>query len=105
MSRYLNQIRDLRNRISHHEPIWDTGPDGLTLRQRYEDLMSFLGWVDTPCRELARRMDRFIPLHDAGHRPFRTHFEGIAVDTGLVPVPGTESRPSADEPKKEGVGG
>jgi hypothetical protein len=105
MSRYLNQIRDLRNRISHHEPIWGTGPDGLTLRQRYDDLMKFLRWVDAPCWELARRLDRFIPLHDAGHRPFRTHFEEIAVVTGLVHAPETESSSGSDNPKKEGAGG
>jgi hypothetical protein len=105
MSRYLNQIRDLRNRISHHEPIWGTGPDGLTLRQRYDDLMRFLRWIDSPCWELARRLDRFIPLHDAGHRPFRTHFEEIAVVTGLVHDPEPESPSGLNDPKEEGVGG
>jgi hypothetical protein len=105
MSRYLNQIRDLRNRISHHEPVWDTGPDGLTLRQRYDDLMRFLRWIDVPCWELARRLDRFIPLYDTGHRPFRAHFEEIAVATGLVHAPEAENSSGPDDSKKEGVEG
>jgi hypothetical protein len=105
MSRYLNQIRDLRNRISHHEPIWDTAADGSTLRQRYDDLMDFLGWVDVPCRELAKRLDRFVPLYDAGHRPFRSYFEEIAVVTGLVHAPEAESSSGSDDPKREGAGG
>jgi len=89
-SRYLNQIRDLRNRVSHHEPIWDTGPDGLTLQKRHGDLMDFLGWVDAPSRELARRLDRFPPIYDSGHKPFRTYFEEIAQVTRLVPASDAE---------------
>ena len=105
MSRYLNQIRDLRNRISHHEPIWDTGPDGLTLRRRYDDLMTFLRWIDAPCWELAKRLDRFIPRHDARPRPFRAHFEEIAIVAGLVRAPESESSAASDDPEKEEAGG
>ncbi|EKZ9225785.1 Abi family protein [Vibrio vulnificus] len=59
----LNRVRDLRNRLSHHEPIWkfyhllhDGSPDysnpvwGLTaslglLEKNYNDILEFIRWI------------------------------------------------------------
>ncbi|MEZ8733822.1 Abi family protein [Vibrio sp. 10N.239.312.D08] len=68
----LNKIKDLRNRLSHHEPIWkfyhllaDGSPDytkpigGLTaslslLNKSYDDILEFIRWISQ------ERYDAFI---------------------------------------------
>ena len=39
----LEKINDLRNRISHHEPIWQ-----LNLLAEYQLLQEALGWLSPP---------------------------------------------------------
>ena len=41
----LDYLRQLRNRIAHHEPIFDRD-----LRQDYEDLLEAVGWISADVR-------------------------------------------------------
>ena len=41
----LNHLRQLRNRIAHHEPIFDRD-----LREDYENLLEALGWISPDVR-------------------------------------------------------
>src|ERR1700694_4376445 len=36
----LDAIRKLRNRIAHHEPIWDLG-----LQDRYREIIEAISWI------------------------------------------------------------
>lgn len=59
----LNRLRLLRNRTSHHEPIWR----GMTLRSGqtfaladlYADILDTIGWVSIELRDSVQACDRF----------------------------------------------
>lgn len=59
----LNTLRLLRNRTSHHEPIWR----GMTLRSGktfslaglYTDILDTIGWVSIELRDSTHAYDRF----------------------------------------------
>ncbi|CBS90500.1 Abi family protein [Azospirillum lipoferum] len=54
----LAQIRSLRNRIAHHEPIvmWD-------LRKRHASILEITGWLSPPALEWCRAHSRFESVH------------------------------------------
>jgi hypothetical protein len=54
----LAQIRSLRNRIAHHEPIvmWD-------LRKRYVSILELTGWLSPPALAWCQAHSRFEQVH------------------------------------------
>lgn len=54
----LAQIRSLRNRIAHHEPIvmWD-------LRRRYVSILELTGWLSPPALAWCQAHSRFEQVH------------------------------------------
>ena len=56
----LTQIRLLRNRIAHHEPIlaWD-------LRKHHEGMLRITGWLSPAAAAWCRTLDRFDQVHPA----------------------------------------
>lgn len=54
-SRRFNAIRELRNRISHHEPIWYRA----TLARDHADIAEACGWLDPSSNLLLQHTDRF----------------------------------------------
>ena len=48
--RRLDEIRDLRNRVSHHEPVWDR--DLVTAEER---ILDALGWMNRNLADAIRR--------------------------------------------------
>lgn len=62
LSSRLNQIRELRNRVFHHERI-----SGYTdLPQRHSAIVEALGWVSVECSQLLKCHDRFQEVYGAG---------------------------------------
>lgn len=60
----FNNIRRLRNRISHHEPIWqgvrlNRGQPLVTLARMYADIVEAIGWVSPTLRDSVNAFDRF----------------------------------------------
>lgn len=78
----LDKIRNLRNRIFHHERIihWKD------LTQQYSLMLDFLGWINPDLAELARIVESFPQIHSKGTQPFLdrldSHVAAVA-DPGL----------------------
>jgi hypothetical protein len=63
----LEQIRQLRNRVFHHERIihWND------LQDQHAHIIETVGWISPELEEMALRLDRFLEIHKAGIRPWR----------------------------------
>lgn len=67
--RRLNDIRVLRNRVFHYEPIWNrTG-----LATQHNAIVETIDWISPPLAVLSRRMDTFPAVHTAGWKALRAH--------------------------------
>lgn len=70
--RRFNTIRKLRNRISHHEPIWrgvtpDNNQPLIPLAQLYNDIIDAIGWVSPVLQRSVKAFDRFPVMLHTGH--------------------------------------
>ena len=68
----LDPLRDLRNRVSHHEAVWDR-----KLNRRHQDIVETIGWIN---RDLATTLQAHSPLPtvlDRGVAGFRAQAEAI----------------------------
>jgi hypothetical protein len=50
----FDEIRKLRNRVFHHEPIWN-----LTLKTEHGNIIESLGWLDPALQKVTKVLDRF----------------------------------------------
>lgn len=77
LSRRFNSIRQhLRNRISHHEPIWRGWLDRSTGRftpvtQQHADVLEAIQWMSAALHDTVARLDRFPQVYTAGAVPYR----------------------------------
>ena len=62
-----NRIRDLRNRVFHHERIihWTDLP------KRHTEIIRAIGWISPELKEMAVGLDRFTTIHSAGIEPWK----------------------------------
>jgi hypothetical protein len=62
----LEKIRDLRNRIFHHESIihWKD------LDDQHDLILEIIGWVSPNMREMALMLDRYRRIRSEGLRPW-----------------------------------
>jgi len=62
----LERIRQLRNRVFHHERIihWKDLPD------QHAGIIETLGWVSPELSEMVLKLDRFLETHKAGIAPW-----------------------------------
>lgn len=74
VSSRLNRLRDLRNRIFHHEPIWrgrtvDAAGGRMLLRvdDEHRELLEALGWISPTLRAAAEQLDTFPQIFDSGY--------------------------------------
>jgi hypothetical protein len=67
----LNEIRKLRNRIFHHEPIWYFND----LREKHSRILELIGWTSPAMNEFAVAIDRFSSLYAAGMPAFQAELE------------------------------
>jgi hypothetical protein len=51
----INRVRLLRNRVMHHEPIWNHP----ALWDRYQDILDFIEWISPDALEWSQPFDRF----------------------------------------------
>lgn len=68
----LDLLRKLRNRISHHEPIWQGQKVGVGAPRRpligdHESLIEAIGWLSLEARTIAMRIDRFPDVYRRGY--------------------------------------
>lgn len=62
--RYLYDIRTLRNRVFHHEPIWNLP----ALPWQHTLLQEFIGWINPACRDTFGIIDRFADTYSNGEQ-------------------------------------
>jgi hypothetical protein len=74
MSRRANAARRLRNRISHHEPIWHWRD----LDAQYDGLREILSWLSPSVADCISIIDRFETVYAAGWQQYSTQVEGLA---------------------------
>lgn len=67
----LNEVRKLRNRIFHHEPIWYFND----LRGKHDRILELTGWISPAMAEFAEAIDCFPILYDAGMPSFQVDLE------------------------------
>ena len=68
----LDPLRDLRNRVSHHEAVWDR-----KLNRSHQEILKTIAWIN---RDLAATLKAHSPLPavlDKGVAGFRTQAEAI----------------------------
>lgn len=61
------QIRELRNRVFHHEKI-TSAPD---LKQQHQCILEVIRWMSPELAELESKLDRFTPVYSSGLQPWR----------------------------------
>lgn len=66
LSRRWKGIRDLRNRVFHHERIlhWRD------LDQRHQDILEVIEWMSPELKDFATVLDRFVAIRQAGLKPW-----------------------------------
>jgi len=62
VSRSLNNVRHLRNRVFHHEPIWNSA----RLQQQHEEILDIIHWASPDLHTVMRLIDRFPIVYTAG---------------------------------------
>jgi len=55
ISRQLNRVRHLRNRIFHYEPIWHW----FNLQETHQAILTIIGWISPMIRKYAITLDTF----------------------------------------------
>ncbi len=55
LSKRLNQIRKLRNRIFHYEPIWYYND----LKKHHEQIIETIGWIEPAIKDMIQPIDHF----------------------------------------------
>ena len=74
ISRRVDRIRRLRNRVFHHEPIWHL-PD---LADQHALILETIGWISPAMLAMTRLLDRFDSVYTRGSKPFTVELETIA---------------------------
>lgn len=67
----LNEIRKLRNRVFHHEPIWYIRD----LRDKHSRILELITWLNPAMAEFAVAVDRFPELYFRGMAVFQADLE------------------------------
>jgi hypothetical protein len=62
----LTEIRRLRNRVFHYEPIWHKP----TLEKQHRDVLETIGWICPEAATMIKRMDRFETVYASGPKEF-----------------------------------
>lgn len=78
LSKRLNRIRLLRNRVFHHEPVWYWGD----LAQQHEELLEAIAWLNPSMKDFIITLDRFHEVHGNGAEKHRVQLEKLTRPTG-----------------------
>jgi hypothetical protein len=62
LSRQLNRIRNLRNRVFHYEPIWHWND----LPQQHQNILNLLQWLSPTASQHIALFDHFQDMHQQG---------------------------------------
>ncbi len=76
LSRRLNRIRHLRNRVFHHEPVWHWQD----LARQHSETIETIGWISSELRDTMRIVDRFPVVYDAGSTVYQRSLERMLLE-------------------------
>ena len=62
----FDEMREFRNKIAHHQPIWDKNPV-----QTCRRVTQLLGWMNKPLAAAVKHAASVEPIVNAGHTPYR----------------------------------
>lgn len=68
----LQEIRELRNRVAHHDPIWNRD-----VPRTHGRMLEMLGWMSRRVVAAAQTCDRFPAVHARGWAPHRRRAETL----------------------------
>jgi len=68
----LHEVRELRNRAAHHEPLWDRD-----VERRHARMLEVLGWMNRKVTAAVRAFDPFPAVFQAGPAAYREHAERL----------------------------
>ena len=71
LAKRVDDIRKLRNRVFHHEPVWNM-PDLIT---RHQNVLEAIGWMNPRMQQYMSVIDRFERVFQEGWQPFREVLE------------------------------
>ncbi len=82
LDRRWQRIRDLRNRVFHHERIihWTD------LDAQHAAILEVIGWINPPLRDFARVLDRYAAIRQAGLPPWLDQLHGHWPDPARPPT-------------------
>jgi hypothetical protein len=86
LDRRLNKIRELRNRVFHHERIihWND------LDAQHAGIVELIGWISPELRDLALALDRYTPVRKAGIDPWLNKLRCHWPDPAITPAEKTK---------------
>ncbi|MGH2390669.1 MAG: hypothetical protein ACRDIE_20910 [Chloroflexota bacterium] len=67
ISRTFDSVRHLRNRVFHHEPVWNN----TRLLQQHREVLEAIRWISPDLHEAVGLIDRFPTTYADGVRPCR----------------------------------
>lgn len=68
----LDSIRLFRNRVAHHDPVWDAG-----FLDRYEEILDTLEWLNPSMRQALERIERVRAVYRIGPHGFRAKADAV----------------------------
>ena len=74
ISKRVDSIRRLRNRVFHHEPIWHL----TDLQEQHQQILETIGWISPAMLAMTRLLDRFPSVYTRGGQPYAIELENIA---------------------------
>lgn len=78
----FDSIRQLRNRVSHHEPIWKGHTDPTTgrrtpLNEHYDGVLEALGWIHPDAVHFTKALSTFTSVYAQGVDPYKASLEKL----------------------------
>ncbi len=70
ISRAFDRLRQIRNDIAHHQPVWDRSPETI-----HDFALELLGWLNPTFRDAVSRCSTFSGICSSGYAAFRMQAE------------------------------
>ena len=86
----FDEIRNLRNRVSHHEPVWDWD-----LPAWHAKILETLAWMNQSAEGAVRRESALETLYRAGAASFRPRAEALLAKRSIEPAETKPVSPAA----------
>jgi hypothetical protein len=69
----MSEVRRLRNRVFHYEPIWHWQD----LAQQHQDLLEAINWLNAAAAASIALVDRFPAVYGQGSAPYWQQYDQL----------------------------